>query len=300
MTAPIRVATRGSALARWQADRVVARLGRPAEIVIVSTQGDRDRTSAIHAIGGTGVFVKEVQDAVLRGDADLAVHSAKDLPATTADGLILAAVPERVDVRDALVGSRLADLRSGATIGTGAVRRRAQLAAYRPDLTFAELRGNVPTRIERAGNFDAVVIAYAALIRLELTEHAAEILTTEMMLPMVGQGALAVECREDDAASRGALRAIDDTLAHRGVRAERAFLRELGGGCTMPCGAYATITESGGLHLDVLLATIDGSTVVRTQAIGDDPEALGTLVARRILDDLGGAALLTNEAVGER
>ncbi len=302
MTAPIRVATRGSALARWQAHRVVERLGCPAELVIVSTHGDRDRTSAIHAIGGTGVFVKEVQDAVLRGDADLAVHSAKDLPAVTPDGLILAAVPERVDVRDALVGSRLADLPSGATIGTGAVRRRAQLAAYRPDLMFGELRGNVPTRVERARDFDAVVIAHAALVRLELTEHVAEILTTEMMLPMVGQGALAVECREEDPMSLDALRSIDDTLEHDGVRAERAFLRELGGGCTMPCGAYATATESRGLHLDALLATVDGSTVLRTQAAGDDPEALGTLVARRILDDLGGAALLASDqnAGGQR
>src|SRR4051794_28255411 len=197
MTAPIRVATRGSALARWQADRVVARLGVPAELVIVTTTGDRDRTSAIHAIGGNGVFVKEVQDAVRRGDADVAVHSAKDLPAVTPDDLTIAAVPERADARDALVGSTLADLPAAGTVGTGSVRRRAQLAAIRPDLRFAELRGNVPTRVERAGDFDAVVLAVAALTRLGLDDRVAEVLATELMLPMVGQGALAVECRAD-------------------------------------------------------------------------------------------------------
>ena len=148
----------------------------PAELVIVTTTGDRDRTSAIHAIGGNGVFVKEVQEAVRRGDADVAVHSAKDLPAVTPDDLVIAAVPERADARDALVGSTLADLPDGGTVGTGSVRRRAQLAALRPDLRFAELRGNVPTRVERAAEFDAVVVALAALERLELADRAAEVL----------------------------------------------------------------------------------------------------------------------------
>ena len=150
MTGPLRVATRGSALARWQAERIVALLARPAELVVVSTLGDRDTASTIHSLGGTGVFVKEVQDAVLRGDADLAVHSAKDLPPIAPEGLTFAAVPERADPRDALVGSRLDDLPTGARIGTGSVRRRAQLASFRPDFTFGELRGNIPTRLERA------------------------------------------------------------------------------------------------------------------------------------------------------
>ena len=202
MTAPIRVATRGSALARWQAEHVVARLGVPAELVIVTTTGDRDRTSAIHALGGNGVFVKEVQEAVRRGDADVAVHSAKDLPAVTPEDLVIGAVPERADARDALVGSALAALPERATVGTGSVRRRAQLAAVRPDLRFAELRGNVPTRVEKAAQFDAVVIAYAALERLALADRAAEVVPVSVMLPMVGQGALAVECRADDVATR--------------------------------------------------------------------------------------------------
>jgi hydroxymethylbilane synthase len=295
MTAPIRVATRGSALARWQAERVVARLGVPAELVIVTTTGDRDRTSAIHAIGGNGVFVKEVQDAVRRGDADVAVHSAKDLPAVTPDDLTIGAVPERADARDALVGSTLADLPVAGTVGTGSVRRRAQLAAIRPDLRFAELRGNVPTRVERAADFDAVVLALAALTRLELGDRVAEVLPIELMLPMVGQGALAVECRAADVSTVERLAAIDDIGAHRAVDAERGFLAELGGGCTMPCGAYATATADGGLCVDALLAAVDGSSVLRTTRAGADGPAAGRAAARHILDDLGGAALLAGD-----
>src|SRR6476620_10212794 len=167
MTRARRVATRGSALARWQAERVAdllaKQVGASTELVVVSTRGDRDTSSTIHALGGTGVFVKEVQDAVLRGDADLAVHSAKDLPAETPDGLVLAAIPERGDPRDALVGSTFTGLPTGARVATGSVRRRAQLAAARPDLTFAELRGNVDTRLEKASQFDAIVLAAAGL-----------------------------------------------------------------------------------------------------------------------------------------
>lgn len=292
MTHPIRIATRGSALARWQAERVAARLGGTGELVIVSTQGDRDRTSPIHAIGGTGVFVKEVQDAVLRGDADVAVHSAKDLPAVTAEGLVIAAVPERADVRDALVGARLGTIPEGGTIGTGAVRRRAQLAALRPDLQFAELRGNVDTRVRRANEFDAAVIALASLERLELTDHVAEVLEIDVMLPMVGQGALAVECRIDDEETIEALVLIDDHDAHAALNAERAFLRELGGGCTMPCGAYATVEAGRGIRLDALLASLDGSTMLRAGAWDTEPELLGQVVARTILEDRGGRTLL--------
>ncbi|MBJ7514260.1 MAG: hydroxymethylbilane synthase, partial [Acidimicrobiia bacterium] len=161
----LRIATRGSALALWQAERVAEMLGSPSELVIIETRGDQDTTSPIHAIGGTGVVVKEVQEAVLRGEADLAVHSAKDLPAITMEGLILAAVPERADARDALVGSRLEKLPQGARIGTGSVRRRSQLAAIRPDLEFGELRGNIGTRLGKAADFDAIVVAAAALDR---------------------------------------------------------------------------------------------------------------------------------------
>ncbi len=296
MTPPVRIATRGSALARWQAERVAARLGMPTELVIVSTQGDRDRTSAIHALGGNGVFVKEVQEVVRRGDADLAVHSAKDLMAVTPADLVLAAVPERGDVRDALVGSTLAAVPHGGTIGTGSVRRRAQLAAIRPDLRFAELRGNVPTRVEKAEAHAAVVVAAAALSRLGLSARAAEYLDVELMLPMVGQGALAVECRRDDNVARDAVSPIDDDVLHRGLDAERAFLRELGGGCTMPCGALATVAPDGTVSLDALLASGDGARVLRTVTCDADPERAGVAAAHRILHDLGGADLLTDEA----
>jgi hydroxymethylbilane synthase len=287
---PLRIATRGSALARAQAEAVAARLGG-AELVIVSTGGDRDTTTPIHTMGGVGIFAKEVQDALLEGRADVAVHSAKDLPAITPPGLVLAAVPERVDPRDALVGARLTDLPDGATVATGAVRRRAQLAAARPDLRFADLRGNIGTRLERARDFDAIVVAVAGLERLGLADRIAEILDPTVMLPQVGQGALALECRADDDTTRAALDAIDDRLAHRCVRAERAFLAELGGGCTLPCGALAWI-DGAGVTILALLAAPDGRRVVRARATDVDPVHAGIQVARAILDDQGGRALL--------
>jgi hydroxymethylbilane synthase len=292
MTRALRVATRGSALARWQAERIVALLARPAELVVVSTLGDRDKASTIHALGGTGVFVKEVQDAVLRGDADVAVHSAKDLPPIAPDGLTFAAVPERADPRDALVGSRLDDLPSGARIGTGSVRRRAQLAALRPDFTFGELRGNIPTRLERASSFDAIVVAAAALDRLGLAERATERLAPSTLLPQVGQGGLAVECRADDDDALAALTEIDDADAHAEIRAERAFLAQLGGGCSLPCGALARIQADGSLVLEALLASLDGRIVLRVGAAGSDPEELGLAVARELLDEQGGRLVL--------
>ena len=287
----LRIATRGSALARWQAERVVARLGGDAELVVVTTTGDLRTDTPIHAMGGTGVFVKEVQGAVRRGDADVAVHSAKDLPADTPDDLVLAAVPERGDPRDALVGTALADLPTGGHVGTGSVRRRAQLAALRPDLCFGELRGNIPTRLEKAAGFDAVVVAAAALDRLDLAPDA-ERLAPSTLLPQVGQGALAVECRRDDADVLAALGGIDDGRAHEEVRAERAFLAQLGGGCSLPCGALARVGDDGTIVLDALLASLDGRIVLRVQGQGDDPEALGAEVARQLLDDEGGSTLL--------
>jgi hydroxymethylbilane synthase len=292
MTRALRVATRGSALARWQAERVVELLDRPAELVVVSTRGDRDTSSTIHSLGGTGVFVKEVQDAVLRGDADVAVHSAKDLPPETPSGIRLVAVPERGDPRDAMVGARLDDLPTGARVGTGSVRRRAQLAAWRPDLTFGELRGNIPTRLERAASFDAIVVAVAALDRLGLAERATERLSPSTLLPQVGQGALAVECRVDDAETASALTEIDDAGAHAEVRAERAFLAQLGGGCSLPCGALARIRPDGTLRLEALLASLDGRIVLRVSGEGSDPEQLGTDLARNLLDEQGGRVVL--------
>jgi hydroxymethylbilane synthase len=290
----LRVATRGSELARRQAERVVALLGGEVELVIVTTTGDARTDVPIHALGGTGIFVKEVQQAVLDDRADIAVHSAKDLPASAApDGIVLAAVPERVDPRDALVGSTLAALPTGALIATGSVRRRAQLASHRPDLTFAELRGNVPTRLERAGNFDAIVVAAAALARLEVADRATEILEPSVMLPMVGQGALAVECRTDDAETRDRLAAIDDTRAHAAVGAERAFLAQLGGGCELPCGALATV-DAGVVVIDALLASLDGRIVLRSTGRSASPVTAG-LDAANDLFEHGGRMLLDDD-----
>jgi hydroxymethylbilane synthase len=294
----MRVATRQSALARRQAERVVELLeirgGVDAELVLVETTGDQRTDVPLHSIGGTGVFVKEVQEAVLDGRADVAVHSAKDLPAATPDGLVLAAIPERADVRDALVGSTLDALPTGAVVATGSVRRRAQLAARRPDLGFAELRGNMHTRLEKGARYDALVVAAAALDRLGLADRISERLDPSVMLPQVAQGALAVECRADDENTRARLVAIDDRTAHRLVRAERAFLAALGGGCSLPCAALAS-EEGEDVALEVLLASLDGRTVLRASLVDDDPDRLGREQATRLLDELGGRELLGAE-----
>jgi hydroxymethylbilane synthase len=288
----LRIATRGSALARWQAERIGSLLAAEVEYVLVSTTGDRDQQSDLHAIGGQGVFTKEVQQAVLDGTADLAVHSAKDLPAVTPDGLVLGAVPERADPRDALVGSTLAELPTGARIGTGSVRRRAQLAALRPDLAFGPLRGNIETRLRKRADlgYDAVVVAHAALERLGLAAEATDVLEPSVLLPQVGQGALAVECRDDDERARDALHRIDDVEVHKCVGAERAFLRELGGGCDLPCGALARL-DGGAIVLDALLARLDGHVVLRTRVAGDNARDVGETAARDLLDGKGGRAL---------
>jgi hydroxymethylbilane synthase len=295
----IRIATRASALARWQAERVGSLLGRDVELVLITTTGDRDQTSDLHAIGGQGVFTKEVQLAVLEGKADVAVHSAKDLPTATPEGLVLASVPDRADPRDALAGGALAELVPGACIGTGSVRRRAQLAAARPDLTFGPLRGNIETRLRKRAElgYDAVVVAFAALERLGLVAEVSEILDPQLMLPQVAQGALAAECRTDDARTLSRLRAIDRPDAHRAVDTERAFLAELGGGCDLPIGALAQIdARAGTIFLDALLASFDGHIVLRTRVAGDDAHDVGVTAARDLLDKKGGRSLLEDVA----
>jgi hydroxymethylbilane synthase len=292
---PLRVATRGSALARWQAERVVELLDVDAEYVLLSTKGDERRDVPIHAMGGTGVFVKEVEQAVLDGRADVAVHSAKDLPSATAPGLELAALPERADARDALVGRTLDEIPTGGRVGTGSVRRRAQLAALRPDLDFGELRGNIPTRIEKAGAFDAVVLAAAGLDRLGLSDHVAERLDPSVVLPQVAQGALAVECRDDDDETRAQLAGIDDPGVRAAVTAERAYLAALGGGCDLPCGALAEADAGGTVHLDALLASLDGRITLRVRVEGSDPTTVGVEAARRIVDECGGRLVLDDE-----
>ena len=285
----IRAATRGSPLALWQTEHIgeLLRSVDPSvtvEAVVVDTQGDRRLDVPIWELGGKGVFAKEVQAAVLDGRADVAVHSAKDLPSGTVPGLVIAATPERGDPRDALVGSTLALLRQGAEVATGSLRRQAQLAAVRPDLRFVGLRGNMATRLAKAAEHDAIVVAATALDRLGLADAIAERLPIELVLPQVAQAALAVECRADDAVVRALLATIQDPDTRRCVDAERAFLAELGGDCSLPAAAYATI-EGGSLSLEGRLAAVDGSTVLRH--VGAD----GAAVARHLLDN-GGDALL--------
>jgi hydroxymethylbilane synthase len=218
------------------------------------------------------------------------VHSAKDLPSGSIDGLVLAAVPERGDPRDALVGAALVDLKPGARVATGSVRRRAQLADLRPDLTFDGLRGNIPTRLAKADAYDAIVVAAVALERLGLSDRIADVLPTSVMVPQVAQGALAIECRALDDATREALAAIEHHDSRRAVDAERSFLAELGGDCDLPAGAYATTAD--GLQLEGLLASLDGRIILRYRAQGEEPDALGRAVARHLLDQAGGEALL--------
>ena len=318
---PLRLATRGSPLALWQAHRVadlLHRAGVETSLAVVETTGDRKLDVPLDRLGGQGVFVKEVQAAVMAGEADAAVHSAKDLPASAelhVPGLVLAAFPERADSRDMLVGARLESLPVGSTVATGSARRRAQLANLRPDLTFAGLRGNLATRLAtvadggaRRGAVAAVVVAKAAVDRLAWTPPAGlevEVLEPMTMLPQVGQGALAVECREDDDDARRALVAIDDPGTRRLVTAERAFLAELGGGCTLPVGAHAQSAPSADgsgratIRLDGMLASGDGLVVLRHGRSGDDPDELGRAVARYLLDGAGGYDLGEWEPVGD-
>ena len=245
--------------------------------LVVSTAGDRDKTTPLHEIGGKGVFVKEVQAAVLDGRADIAVHSAKDLPALTPDGLVICAVPERADPRDVLVGSSLDGLRNGATVGTGSIRRQVQLIAHRPDLELVEIRGNIDTRLGLVGELDAVVMAAAALDRLERTPAVLERLDVETMLPQVGQGTLAVECRADDLGTIAALSSIDNARSRRVLEAERGFLVELGGDCDLPAGAFA---QRVGDELLVRAMLSDGDGIIlHASQQGTDGVAVGRALA---------------------
>lgn len=290
-----RAATRGSALALWQTNAVAAMVAADVEPVVVKTEGDRRADVPIHEIGGKGVFVKEVQAAVLDGRADFAVHSAKDLPAVGAEGLVIASVPRRADARDALVGADLDGLEEGAVVGTGSIRRRAQLAAHRPDLRFRELRGNVDTRLTKLanGDYDAIVMAAAAIDRLELTADVIDRLAPSVMLPQVGQGSLAIECRADDDAMLELLTPIEHEPSRSALEAERAFLAELGGDCDLPAGAYAVLADDE-LSIEALLASEDGTSVLRATRAGAAAHGptLGRDLARHLLDECGGSDLL--------
>ncbi len=280
------------------------------ELVVIRTRGDQVVDRPLASMGGQGIFVKELQAAVIEGRADLAVHSAKDLPSDPSlspPELTIAAVPERADPRDVLVGRPLDALGPGATIATGSARRRVQLADLRTDLVFADLRGNIDTRLAKAPRFGAVVIAKAALDRLGYEDKAAQVLSTGEMLPQVGQGALALECRTGDDPFDSHLRMVLSELEHpesrKAVDAERAFLGTLGGGCDLPVGAHADTTDDGSLRLRAMLASHDGCIMLRHEAVAhsdQSPSDLGGTLARRLLDDGGGQFLMEQFGLGDR
>jgi hydroxymethylbilane synthase len=288
----IRVATRGSALALAQAHAVAARLeagGARVEVVAMRTEGDRRAEARLAAIGGKGLFVREIEDALLRGDADVAVHSLKDLPAEVPPGLTLAVFPEREDPRDLLVsraGGDLEALPRGARVGSSSPRRRAIVLSLRPDLAVEPIRGNVDTRLAKldAGDWDAVILAAAGLRRLEITPRHATLLAPDVFVPAVGQGVLGVEARADDAATLAALRPLDHAATRACAVAERAFLARLGASCVTPMAAHARLAD-GRLVLHGLVASEDGREMLRERAEGTaaDAAALGRAVAEALL-----------------
>lgn len=298
MTSPrpiLRIGTRGSALARWQSDWVADRLRavRPEieiRIVVIKTFGDRDRATPLAEMGGSGLFTKEIQRALIGRTIDVAVHSLKDLPTEGPSELILAAVPRRESPADALIAPKsgaLASLPVGARVGTGSLRRKAQLLHLRPDLAVVSLRGNVETRLNQAldGGLDAVVLAEAGLKRLGLESRIDQRLEPPEFLPAVGQGALGVECREDDASTRELLSGLDDPAARRAVVAERRLLAELEGGCLIPLAAWGREETASRLRLDAALLSLDGKRRLFcsiASPIDDPAENLGLACAKEL------------------
>lgn len=286
--------TRGSKLALCQSEWFQSKIHEVApdvQVVLkkIQTSGDKIVDVPLAKIGGKGLFVKEIEEALLAGEIDLAVHSMKDVPAQLPDGLEILCVPPREDPRDALISRdnrSFTELRQGAQVGTASLRRQAQLLHARPDLQIMMLRGNLDTRLRklREGQFDAIVLAAAGLHRLAWSEHITEYLPPLLCLPAIGQGALGIEGRSQDAFVRSILAKLDDQSTHTTVLAERAFLHRLEGGCQVPIAAAATLVESG-LLLDGLVASVDGKTILREQVQGSPQEArqLGEQLAERLL-----------------
>jgi hydroxymethylbilane synthase len=286
---PLTIGSRGSQLALWQANWVKQKLlalGETCRIEIIKTTGDKISDVPLAKVGTKGLFTKEIEEALLDGRIDLAVHSLKDLPTELPDGLAISAIPQREDPRDALVGAKLAELATGAKVGTSSLRRVAQLRALRPDLAVESVRGNVDTRLRKLGEgqYDALVMAAAGLRRLGWEARIAEYLPIEVMCPAVGQGALAIETRQEDAAASACER-LDDAAARFAVEAERAFLATLGGGCQVPIGAYGRIAGDR-LDLVAIVASPDGARLIRNNAGGPAAERvrIGEDLGRRLLD----------------
>lgn len=301
----LRIGTRGSALALWQAKSISAILrekaGVETEIVIIKTSGDKFQQASFSQIGGKGVFIKELEDALLEEGIDLAVHSMKDVPTEMPGGLTIAAIGKREDVRDALLsssGGTLETLLREARVGTSSLRRQSQLLHARRDLQVRELRGNVDTRIEklRRGDYDAIVLAKAGLDRLGLSAQISQVLPYNVSLPAAGQGAIGIEARANDAETLRLLEALEDAETRNAVTAERVALAALGGGCQVPIGAWARI-ENGKLALDVAVLSADGSQRVWEKDAGgpEEAEAIGERVARKLITN-GATALLDRES----
>lgn len=298
----LRIGTRGSALALWQAEWVKAQLlaaheELAVELLVIKTTGDKILDVPLAKVGGKGLFVKEIEEALLDGKADLAVHSVKDMPAELPDGLQLAVMPPREDPRDALIsrnGAGLEALPHGARVGTSSLRRAAQLLHLRPDLRIETLRGNVDTRLRKleSEGFDAIVLAAAGLKRMELSHVVSEYLEPERMLPAVGQGALGIETRTGDAFTNEMVASLAHPETMTIVRAERAFLKRLEGGCQVPIGAHATM-EGETLILTGMVADLEGVRLIRKELRGDaqQPEVVGERLAEVILES-GGAEIL--------
>ena len=297
----IRIATRRSPLAKWQANHVADLLrakepGLEVRLHVLVTKGDRILEVPLAEVGGKGLFVKEIEDALLAGDAEIAVHSMKDLPAELAPGLAIGAVPEREDPRDALCSPRyntLAALPKGAKVGTSSLRRSAQLKVIRPDLQIEMVRGNVETRLRKASEgLDAVVLAYAGLRRLGLDAHATYVFPPEEMLPAVAQGALALEARAADAATMKRLAALEDPETRVRVEAERGFLGRLEGGCQVPIAGHAVV-EGGRVRMRALVASLDGRQVIRGERSAPlaEARAMGVALAEELLSKGAGEIL---------
>lgn len=301
MTKKLIFATRPSALARWQTKHIiqVLQITRPdldCQEVIITTKGDQVIDQPLPEIGGKGLFTHELEQALRDGRVDAAVHSLKDLPTEDAPGLTIAAITERDDVRDVWIcsaGHILDEIPAEAVVGTSSTRRKAQLLAYRPDLQIKAIRGNVDTRIRRAqeGQYDAIILAAAGVIRLDKVEHITQYLPLEIMLPAPGQGALAVQCRADDSETLSTLEILDHKPTRLAVTAERAYLEALGGGCSLPVGALATVDEQT-ITLQGIVAAPDGSQMISQTEYGSDPRALGFTLAQEALAQ-GANKLLT-------
>ncbi len=288
----IRIGTRGSQLASWQANWVAERLrtlGAKCELITIATQGDIQQEGPIETIGTQGVFTKELQKALLDGRIDLSVHSLKDLPTEPVKSIILAAVPERESTHDVLIsrnGQRLDQLSPGARIGTGSLRRRAQLLHIRPDLQMLDVRGNVDTRLKklREGQYDALILAEAGLKRLGLADQITEIFPVEIMLPAVGQGALGLETRASDQSAQEVAALIDDLESHQAVLAERTLLATLRGGCMAPVAAWGRIEDDGRLRLSARVFSHDGAHKLAAEQLGNAADAVQ--IGRQVAEDL--------------